>query len=62
MELRAGKTDRLTKELICKVKNTAKDVTHFLMDPHTMVCGKTTRLVVKVHTSGPMGECTRATG
>ena len=62
MELRAGKTDRLTKELIWRAKNTAKDVTHFLMDPHMMVCGKTTRLVVKAHTGGPMAECTKATG
>ena len=62
MEWRAGKTDRLTKELIWMAKNTAKDATHFLMDPHTMECGKTIRSVVKEHTSGQMGECTRATG
>ena len=62
MEWRAGKTVRLTEELIWKAKNTAKDATHFPMDPHTMVCGKTIRLVVKAHTSGLMGECTRAIG
>ena len=62
MELRAGKTDRLTKELIWRVKNTVKDATHFLMDPLMMVCGKTTRLVVKAHTGGLMGECTKAPG
>ena len=62
MEWKAGKMDRHTREFIWKVKNTAKDATHFLMDPHTMACGKTIRLVVKAHTSGLMGECTRAIG
>ena len=62
MESRVGKTDRHTKELIWRAKNTARDATHFLMDPRTMVCGKTIRSVVKEHTSGLMGECTREAG